>query len=63
MRVGVLHGPNLNLLGRREPERYGSEDLESIDRRLAARGAELGVEVDFFQSNIEGELVDWIQRA
>jgi 3-dehydroquinate dehydratase-2 len=61
--VGVLHGPNLNLLGRREPEKYGSEDLEGINRRLAARGAELGVEVDFFQSNIEGELVDWIQRT
>jgi 3-dehydroquinate dehydratase-2 len=63
IRVGVLHGPNLNLLGHREPERYGSEELGSINRRLAARGAELGVEVDFFQSNIEGELVDWIQRA
>jgi 3-dehydroquinate dehydratase-2 len=63
IRVGVLHGPNLNLLGRREPEKYGSEDLEGINRRLAARGAELGVEVDFFQSNIEGELVDWIQRT
>jgi len=62
MRVGIVHGPNLNLLGRREPESYGSEDLESINRRLAARGAELGVELDFFQSNIEGELVDWIQR-
>jgi 3-dehydroquinate dehydratase-2 len=63
VRVGVLHGPNLNLLGRREPERYGSEDLDSINRRLTARAAELGVEVGFFQSNIEGELVDWIQRS
>lgn len=63
LRVGVLHGPNLNLLGRREPERYGLEDLESINRRLAERAAALGVETSFFQSNSEGELVDWIQES
>lgn len=61
--IGVLHGPNLNLLGSREPERYGSEDLDSINRRLLARGAELDVDLDFIQSNIEGELVDWLQHA
>ena len=63
MRVGVLHGPNLNLLGRREPERYGSEGLEGINSRMAKRAAALGIEIEFFQSNIEGELVDWIQQA
>lgn len=59
----VLHGPNLNLLGAREPEIYGCETLEEINRRLmdAARGA--GVEVDCFQSNHEGALVDRIQQA
>ncbi|NIR42538.1 MAG: type II 3-dehydroquinate dehydratase [Gemmatimonadetes bacterium] len=63
MTVGVLHGPNLNLLGRREPETYGFEDLDSINRRIADAAAELDAESEFFQSNIEGELVDWIQRA
>jgi 3-dehydroquinate dehydratase-2 len=61
--VLVLHGPNLNLLGTREPEIYGKETLEDIDRRLqdAARGA--GVGVQCFQSNHEGALVDRIQQA
>ncbi len=61
--LGVLHGPNLNLLGRREPETYGQEDLETINRRVSKRAGELGVAVTFFQSNLEGELVDWIQQA
>lgn len=61
--LGVLHGPNLNLLGRREPESYGLEDLDAIDGRLSERGAELGVTLEFYQSNIEGELVDWVQQA
>lgn len=63
LRIGVLNGPNLNLLGRREPDEYGREDLEEINRRIAARAVDLDVDVDFFQSNIEGELVDWIQAA
>lgn len=63
LNIGVLHGPNLNLLGRREPETYGHGDLESINRQVAERASELGVEVSFFQSNAEGELVDWIQQA
>lgn len=61
--VGVLHGPNLNLLGRREPDRYGLEDLETVNRRIAERAAALGVTAEFFQSNAEGDLVDWIQRS
>lgn len=59
--VGVVHGPNLNLLGRREPERYGELTLEEIDDRLDRRARELGAEVECFQSNAEGELVGWIQ--
>jgi 3-dehydroquinate dehydratase-2 len=63
LRIGVLNGPNLNLLGQREPESYGQEGLDEINRRLAERSSELGVAIDFYQSNIEGELVDWIQAA
>jgi 3-dehydroquinate dehydratase-2 len=59
----VLHGPNLNLLGLREPEIYGSLTLEEIDRRLRADAENLGVLLTCRQSNLEGELVTWIQEA
>jgi 3-dehydroquinate dehydratase-2 len=61
--VLVLHGPNLNLLGTREPEVYGRTTLADIDADLRKRGRELGVAVDCFQSNHEGELIDRIQAA
>src|SRR5436190_11281929 len=61
--VLVLHGPNLNLLGRREPDVYGALTLDQIDDRLRALAAELGVAIEIAQSNVEGELVDRIQDA
>jgi 3-dehydroquinate dehydratase-2 len=63
IRVLVLHGPNLNLLGQRDPAVYGHVTLAEIDARVRARGAARGVEVDCVQSNLEGELVDRIQGA
>jgi len=63
MRILVLHGPNLNLLGLREPEVYGHATLQDVGRRLDTLAAELGVELEHFQSNGEGALVDRIHAA
>ncbi|KPJ79892.1 MAG: 3-dehydroquinate dehydratase [Gemmatimonas sp. SG8_23] len=63
VRIAVVHGPNLRLLGRREPEVYGTATLEDVDRMVEALGEELGVEVETFQSNHEGELLDFVDEA
>ena len=63
MKILVINGPNLNMLGRRDPGHYGTEALADIEERIRERAQALGVEVDFFQSNHEGAIVDRIQAS
>src|ERR1051325_7870514 len=63
MRILYLNGPNLNLLGTREPEKYGRSTLAEIEARVRRRAEDLQTTIDFRQSNVEGELVGWIQEA
>ncbi|MHB8975538.1 MAG: type II 3-dehydroquinate dehydratase [Trichloromonadaceae bacterium] len=63
LKILVVHGPNLNLLGTREPEVYGRQTLADIDAQLVALGLELGAQVSTFQSNHEGALIDRIHQA
>ncbi len=59
----VLNGPNLNLLGKRQPDIYGTETLADVERDCTALAAELGLDLRFLQSNWEGQIVDWIHEA
>lgn len=63
MKISVIHGANLRLLGRREPEVYGSDTLEDVNRQVSDLAGELDVEIEIFQSNHEGELVDYVDDA
>lgn len=63
MRIAVIHGQNLRLLGRREPEVYGTDTLDDVNARLSALADELGVDVETFQSNHEGEILDFVDEA
>jgi 3-dehydroquinate dehydratase-2 len=61
-RILIVNGPNMNLLGKREPEVYGSKTLDKLNERLKQLADDLGLEAVFFQSNAEGELIDFIQK-
>lgn len=63
MKILILHGPNLNILGKREPDKYGIKTLEEINTAIRELATELDVEVEIFQSNSEGELINKIQNA
>lgn len=63
MKLLIINGPNLNMLGTREPEKYGKTTLEDIEKELYAYSFELGIDIETFQSNHEGEIIDKIQQA
>ena len=63
MKILLINGANLNMLGTREPEKYGGKSLKEIEELVIQKGKELGVEIDVYQSNIEGEIVEKIQQA
>lgn len=63
IRIALIHGPNLNMLGVRDPDIYGKDDFDSVNRKITAHAKYLGVEVTIQQSNSEGAIVDFVQEA
>lgn len=63
MKIIIINGPNLNMLGKREPEYYGNQTLDEINREIAEKAILLDIDVKFFQSNSEGEIIDFIQKS
>ena len=63
MKISVVNGPNLNMLGKREPKYYGGDTLDAINLEIKAKAENLGIDIDFFQSNIEGEIINFIHSA
>ena len=62
-KILIINGPNLNMLGKREKDIYGNETLDDIKNKCLEKGSELGIEIDFYQSNLEGEIVNYIQKS
>tara|TARA_Y100000590_G_scaffold441693_1_gene568787 strand:- start:3372 stop:3809 length:438 start_codon:yes stop_codon:yes gene_type:complete len=63
LRIAIINGPNLNLLGRREPDVYGKDTLEDINSEVKSLGEELGIEIETFQSNSEGDILDFLEAV
>jgi len=63
VKIFIVNGPNLNMLGTREPEHYGRQSLDEINKEIAAKAQALGLETQFFQSNVEGEIISFVQNA
>jgi len=63
MKIFIINGPNLNMLGKREPEHYGSQTLDDMNEEIKTQAKSLGIETEFFQSNTEGEIINYLHNA